>query len=250
VLVFSQASRATQVAVNTSGHVPLVTTPTNVTVTLVPLHASEAAGRSKLQTLPHSTVLLVAQVSTGGVMSRTVTTWLQLLLLPHASTARHVRVINCGHEPLVTVLRTLTVTLVPPHVSEAPGASKLQTLAHSTVLLVAQVSTGRVMSRTVTTWLQLLLLPHASTARQVRVINCGHVPLVTVLRTLTVTLVPLQVSDTPGASKLQALPHSAVLLVAHVSTGGVVSTTPTVWLHCAVFPHASVARHVRVALKV
>jgi len=40
------------------------------------------------------------------------------------------------------------------------------------------------------------------------------------------------------------------LFVAQVIEGGVVSTTVTVWLHCAWFPHASVARHVRVAVNV
>src|SRR5688572_24093237 len=38
--------------------------------------------------------------------------------------------------------------------------------------------------------------------------------------------------------------------MAQVSTGAAVSTTVTVWLHCAELPQASVACQVRVALKV
>src|SRR5262249_43103336 len=50
---------------------------------------------------------------------------------------------------------------------------------------------------------------------------------------------------------LQAVPSCTVLLVlAQLMTEAVVSTTVTVWLHCAVLPHASVATQVRVASKV
>ena len=71
---------------------PLVTVLSTVMVTLVPQQTSEAEGASKLQAEPHSTVLLVAQVITGGVVSTTVTVWLQVLLLPQQSVACHVRV--------------------------------------------------------------------------------------------------------------------------------------------------------------
>src|SRR5216117_1945863 len=54
-----------------------------------------------------------------------------------------------------------------------------------------------------------------------------------------------------GASKVQAEPCSTVLLVLlHVITGAVVSTIVTFCLHCAKFPHSSVACQVRVASKV
>ena len=70
----------------------LVVVPTTVMITLVPQQASKALGGSKLQLLPHSTVLLVAQLSTGGVVSRTVTAWLQVALLVQQSVACQVRV--------------------------------------------------------------------------------------------------------------------------------------------------------------
>src|SRR6266567_1669966 len=65
-----------------------------------------------------------------------------------------------------------------------------------------------------------------------------------------VTLVP-PISVAVGASKSQAAPSSTVLLVLlQLITGAVVSTTFTVWLHCALLPQASVAVQVRVASKV
>jgi hypothetical protein len=60
----------------------------------------------------------------------------------------------------------------------------------------------------------------------------------------------LQASRAAGASKLQAVPHSALLLPAHDIVGGVVSTVVTVWLQVLALPQLSVALQVRVALKV
>src|SRR6266568_2322826 len=53
---------------------------------------SLAVGASKDQALVHSTVLLGTQVMVGGVVSTTVTFWLQSAVLPQASVARQVRV--------------------------------------------------------------------------------------------------------------------------------------------------------------
>jgi hypothetical protein len=76
-------------------------------------------------------------------------------------------------------------------------------------------------------------LPHASVARQVRVAlkvfpQAGFVT----VPTITMLFVP-QVSVAVGALKVQGAAHSTVLLLAQVITGGVVSTTVTVWLHAA-----------------
>jgi hypothetical protein len=50
------------------------------------------------------------------------------------------------------------------------------------------------------------------------------------------------VSPAVGASKVQAVPHSTVLLVlGHEMTGAVESTTVTVWLQRLKLPQASVA---------
>ena len=50
----------------------MVTVFTMTTVTLLPLQLSTAVGGSNAQVVPHSTVLLLAQVITGGMVSRTV----------------------------------------------------------------------------------------------------------------------------------------------------------------------------------
>src|SRR6266576_584718 len=98
---------------------------------------------------------------------------------------------------------------VPP-LSVAVGASKVQAAPCSTVLLVLlQLITGALASTTVTFWLQLLLLPQASVACQVRVASKvlpqWPVVLVTVFNTVIVTLLPL-LSVAVGASKVQAVP--------------------------------------------
>jgi hypothetical protein len=110
----------------------------NWTVTLVQ-QVSLAVGASKFHAVPHGTVLLAAHVSTGGVVSSTVTVWLHVLVLPHPSVNSQVRVMTQGQGPLlVTVLRTVAGTGAPLHASTALGVSKVQTLPHSTVLLVEQ----------------------------------------------------------------------------------------------------------------
>src|SRR6267378_2994846 len=124
---------------------------------------------------------------------------------------------------LVTVL-TIVIVLVPP-VSVAVGASKVQGMPISIVLLVLpQVIIGAVVSTTVTFWLQEALLPQASVAIHTRVAS-KVLPqwvavLVTVL-TMVIVLVP-PVSVAVGASKVQGAPISIVLFVLlQVITGAV-----------------------------
>src|SRR5262245_5125623 len=103
--------------------------------------ASVATGVSNVQPLPHSTVLSGEQVSTGGVVSALVTTWLQKFVLLQQSYATHVRVMICGQLPLVTVLKTLTIGF-EQQLSEAVGGSNVQPEPHSTRLPGAQTSVG------------------------------------------------------------------------------------------------------------
>jgi hypothetical protein len=140
-----------------------------------------------------------------------------VLVFPQASVATHVRMKTFGQMPLVTVLKIDIVTFVL-QASLAIGASKVQAVPHWTVLLVAQTTRGGVVSTTDTIWLQVLVLPQASVANQVRVMIRGQTPLVTVLSTVSVTFVPLQLSLTVGASKVQAVPQLTVLLVAQLRT--------------------------------
>src|SRR5205823_1571811 len=50
-----------------------------------------------------------------------------------------VRVMSCGHVPLVVVLMMMSVMLVPQHAFVACGSSKCQAEPHSTVLLAGQM---------------------------------------------------------------------------------------------------------------
>src|SRR5438874_270793 len=133
------------------------------------------------------------------------------------------------------------VIVLKPLLSVALGASKVQAAPCSTVLLVLlQVITGAVVSNTVTFWLHWAKLPQASVACQLRVASKvlpqWPVVLVTVL-TMVMVLLPL-LSVAVGASKVQAVPCSTVLLVLlQVITGAVVSSTVTFWLHWAKLPH-------------
>ena len=70
--------------------------------------------------------------------------------------------------------------------------------------------------------------------------TCGHGPLVTVDRMKTVTLVPQQASTAVGVSNVQGALGSTVLFVAHINTGGFVSTTVTAWLQGLVLPQQSI----------
>src|SRR5438876_10156687 len=185
----------------------LVTVLRTVMVTLP--QVSVAVGASKDQVLEHSTVLLPTQMMVGLVVSCTVTFWLQSAVLPQASVARQVRVASkvLPQWPvmLVTVLRTVMVTLPFPYTTLF--RSKDQVLEHSTVLLPTQMMVGLVVSCTVTFWLQSAVLPQASEIGRApcraRVLLQWPVVLVTVLRTVMVTLP--QVSVAVGASKDKVL---------------------------------------------
>src|SRR5881628_3095369 len=98
------------------------------------------------------------------------------------------------------------VMMLLPLLSVAVGASKVQTVPCSTVLLVLlQVMTGAVVSTTVTFWLHWAELPQASVACQVRVASkvVPQCPVVFVIvLTMVIVLVPL-LSVAVGASKVQ-----------------------------------------------
>src|SRR3569832_243981 len=101
-----------------------------------------------------------------------------------------------------------------------------------------------------TVWLHCELLPQASIAAQVRdaskVLPQWPAVFVTVLMIVIVTLLLMSVAV--GASKVHAMPSCTVLFVlAQFITGAIVSTMFTVWLHCELLPHASIAEQVRVA---
>src|SRR5438270_8231154 len=101
---------------------------------------------------------------------RFVTPWLHIELLPHWSGALQVRVAIKMElqSPLVVVPTVTMLTFVPSARSEAIGSSKLHALPQMIPLVLAQLSTGGVVSITLTAWLQLVRLLQLSTASQVR----------------------------------------------------------------------------------
>src|SRR5437016_9713805 len=103
----------------------------------------------------------------------------------------------------------MSLLLVPQPSSTLFPYSTLFRSPHSTFLFVAQLIAGRVVSMTVTVWLQILLLLQASIAAHVRVAEkvLPQRPLVTVPR-MTMRLVPQASAGAEGTSNVQAVPHS------------------------------------------
>src|SRR5437773_1199360 len=91
-----------------------------------------------------------AQATSGGVVSTTVTVWVQVAVLLQQSVACQIAVMTCEQGPLgvpsaftfVIVLSSVMVTLVQPHGILGVGGSKDQPEPHSTVLSGAQTSSG------------------------------------------------------------------------------------------------------------
>src|SRR5438552_3339473 len=99
-------------------------------------------GGLKRQSVPQATVLFAEQLIVGGVVSTTVTVWLQVLVLSHKSMTCHSRVmINSQDVPLVTVSSTVMVMSGPSQGSSAGvGGSKSQAVPHSTIISVGQTT--------------------------------------------------------------------------------------------------------------
>jgi len=116
-----------------------------------------------------------------------------------------------------------------------------------TVMSGGQTIAGGVWSRTSTVWEQLLVVqPSVIVQLRVVVYVAPHRKFVTVPTTVTVTPQPL---DTPGVSKVHPMLQGTIRFAGHTTTSGLPATW-TVWLHIAALPHASIARQVRVAVKV
>src|ERR1041384_2479676 len=143
--------------------------------------------------------------------------------------------VSCGQAPLVTEPVELISTLVTTPVEvtiwlvqqvEAVGVSNVQVLPHCTDLLVEHCTCKQLQQpKTVTVWLQLVLLPQPSLIDQFSVmVSCGQAPLVTKPFELISTLVktPVEVTtclvqqvEAVGVSNVQVLPHCTDLLVEH-----------------------------------
>lgn len=73
LVMLLQQSMIIQFRVTTIGQTPLVTVLNTEMVTFVPQQASTAVGGVKDQVVPHGTVKLAGQFTTGGVVSCTTT---------------------------------------------------------------------------------------------------------------------------------------------------------------------------------
>src|SRR5438067_1956478 len=98
----------------------------------------------------HSKTTLVGQIMEGGVVSRTVMVWTQLLLLPQVSVAVQVRQrVRVPPQLLLTESLKLIVTEPQPSVAvAAPVALVLVLAGHSRTRLVGQMIEGGVVSLT------------------------------------------------------------------------------------------------------
>ena len=81
VVTLLQQSMIIQCRVTTVGQVPLVTVLKMEMVTFVPQQESTAVGGVNDQVVPHGTVMLGGQFTTGGVVSCTTTRWLHTVEL-------------------------------------------------------------------------------------------------------------------------------------------------------------------------
>src|SRR6266481_3745468 len=111
---------------------------------------------------------------TGGMLSITVTKFVQKAALPQQSVACQMALMVLWH-PVVLVerLATDTNTFDPQQMSKAVGLMKDHVVPHCTVWLLAQVITGGTVSMIVTVWLQVALLLQQSVASQLLVMTTG-----------------------------------------------------------------------------
>jgi hypothetical protein len=158
------------------------------------------------------------------VVSTTVITWLQVLVLPQQSRASQTRVMICGQMPAFVNVPNIE-TPCRQQLSVADGVPNSHVEPHSTVRLVGQnVNTGGVVSTIVTVWLHVFVLPQQSEATQTRVTTSGQFGLFVNVPKIEIPA-RQQLSVAIGTSKAQFEPHSTVRLVGQsVNTGGVVSS--------------------------
>jgi hypothetical protein len=181
-----------------------------VIVTFVPQHASNAVGASNVHAVPHWTVLFGAQATTGGAVSVTITVWLQVAVLPQQSTACQLRVwVRVQPTMFVVVLVIVTVTFVPQQRSEAVGGVNVHGVPQLKLRLLAQVSTGGVVSVMVTTFVQIAMFVQQSIACHVIVRISLHGPTMFVLA-VRIETVGVGQQRSVAVGKINGLPHCNV----------------------------------------
>src|ERR1043166_2138474 len=155
---------------------------------------------------------MVPWVVIGFVVSCTVMVWTKFaLMLPQPSVKFHVRT-SVKLLPQTGVIMSLTKWMagLAAQLSIAAGANAKaaampDTSLHSSAasrLPGTVITTGGMVSTTVTVWLHVAMLPQRSVACHVLVRVCEQlVPPVTVPRSVIVALVPSQAPEAGGTSK-------------------------------------------------
>ncbi len=199
-----------------------------------------------------SAVISAGTVTTGSVVSRTVTVKVADPVLPAVSVAEQVTVVvpsgkvlpDAGVQTGVIEPSTVSVA-VAVNVTTAPAE-----LVASVVISAGTVTTGSVVSRTVTVKVADPVLPAVSVAEQVTVVVPSGKVLpdagvqTGVIEPSTVS-VAVAVNVTTAPAELVA---SAIILAGTVTTGSVVSRTVTVKVADPVLPAVSVAEQVTVVV--
>src|SRR2546422_3042171 len=216
--------------------------------------SASVADAVKMKTRPAalvaSTVEFAGTVTTGPVVSVTVTVNEAELLLPCASLALHVTVV--GPDGNVDPLAGVHVVATAPSSASVADVVKVKTapaaLVASTVAFAGTVTTGPVVSVTVTVNDAALWLPCASVALQVTAVAPnGNVDPLAGVHVVATAPSSASVADVVKVKTAPAaLVASTVACAGTVTIGLVVSVTVTVNDAALVLPCASVAVHVTV----
>ena len=182
--------------------------------------------------LAHWTVTLLTQASEGATVSTVVIVWDAVTVLPHASTAVHVRVITFGQVAADTVCVYVSVAVVHTSVAVTAAGGGTGCVQGMTTLDGTPPSTGAALSTTVIVCVAEALLPQASVAVHVRVITFGQVAdevLSLYAMTGEASQPSVAVAEPVWAGAVE-LPHETVASAGAATTGAVVSRTVMVWL--------------------
>ena len=118
-------------------------------------------------------------VMAGGMVSRTMISCAQVLVLPHWSVAMYVRVMVSGQEAPVRTSETNSMETAPQlsdaTIAEVSGAGT--SAAHWTVISAGHVMSGSIVSSRLITWVHTEVLPQESVAVNTRVTTTGQLPL-------------------------------------------------------------------------
>jgi hypothetical protein len=211
--------------------------------------ASLAVGEEKEGITVHSIVISApTPLMTGAVLSSTVIVCEAVEVLPQASVAVHVLVMEYSPAQAPGVVTSLNVSVAVPHASLAVGEENEGVTVHSIVISApTPLMTGAVLSSTVIVCAAVAVLPQASAAVHVLVMEYSPAQAPGVVTSLNVSVAVPHASLAVGDENEGVTVHSIVTSAPTPEmTGGVLSSTVIVCEAVEVLPQASVAVHVLV----